>query len=186
MRILKASDRKAVPWKNGGGVTTEIAVYPDGAGFDDFGWRISAAQVAQGGPFSTFAGIDRKLAILEGRMRLTIAGIGEIELSRDTAPAEFPGDAATEAAVLEGPVLDLNVMTRRGRFVSRLSRQKSSAVVADPRAMTMLFALKPMMLAQSGRNVRLALHDALTVESGDGQVGLDPDADFYRIEIAQA
>ena len=186
MRILKASDRVATPWKNGGGVTTEIAVFPQGAGFDDFGWRISAAQVAQGGPFSTFPGIDRKLAILEGRMKLAIAGIGDLELSRDTAPAEFPGDAATNATVLKGPVLDLNVMTRRDRFTSRLTRQKSSALAVDPRAATMIFALTPMTVMQSGKEVSLTPHDVAIVEPGDGQIALDADADFYRIEVAQA
>ncbi|TIV74879.1 MAG: HutD family protein, partial [Mesorhizobium sp.] len=32
MRILRAADYRVMPWKNGGGTTTEIAVSPDGAG----------------------------------------------------------------------------------------------------------------------------------------------------------
>ncbi|WP_431460998.1 HutD family protein, partial [Klebsiella pneumoniae] len=32
MRILRAADYRSMPWKNGGGVTTEIAVSPAGAG----------------------------------------------------------------------------------------------------------------------------------------------------------
>ena len=61
MRILRVSGRVAAPWKNGGGTTTEVAVFPAGASFDDFGWRISIADIARGGPFSQFPGIDRTL-----------------------------------------------------------------------------------------------------------------------------
>ncbi|TIN81446.1 MAG: HutD family protein, partial [Mesorhizobium sp.] len=66
MRILRAAEYRSMPWKNGGGVTTEIAVSPSGAGLDDFDWRVSMARVELSGPFSQFAGIDRTLAVLEG------------------------------------------------------------------------------------------------------------------------
>ena len=31
MRVIRAGDCKRMPWKNGGGSTTELAVFPDGA-----------------------------------------------------------------------------------------------------------------------------------------------------------
>lgn len=43
MRILRASDHKRMPWKNGKGETVEIAVFPEGASVDTFDWRISMA-----------------------------------------------------------------------------------------------------------------------------------------------
>ncbi len=39
-----------MPWKNGGGVTTEICVSPPSGAFD---WRVSIATVNADGPFST-------------------------------------------------------------------------------------------------------------------------------------
>ncbi|WP_210147850.1 HutD family protein [Aromatoleum petrolei] len=30
-------------WKNGGGVTLEVALQPAGAGLTDFDWRVSSA-----------------------------------------------------------------------------------------------------------------------------------------------
>ena len=57
---------RAAPWKNGGGSTTEIAISPPDAGFDDFDWRISVATIAADGPFSAFAGIDRVITLLAG------------------------------------------------------------------------------------------------------------------------
>jgi environmental stress-induced protein Ves len=65
MKILRASTHKAMPWKNGGGETAEIAVFPEGASMQDFGWRVSMAKVTENGPFSLFPDIDRTLSILE-------------------------------------------------------------------------------------------------------------------------
>jgi environmental stress-induced protein Ves len=33
------------PWKNGGGSTTQIAVFPPDAGFEEFDWRVSLATI---------------------------------------------------------------------------------------------------------------------------------------------
>ncbi len=123
MRILRYRDRLAVPWKNGGGVTREVAAYPEGADLEDIGWRVSIATVERGGPFSVFPGIDRHIALFEGAMTLDMGSYGVGRLSRDSAPFSFPGDAPLEAQVLQGPVTDLNVMTRRGAFTARLSRR---------------------------------------------------------------
>ncbi|KUM24534.1 HutD-family protein [Mesorhizobium loti] len=125
MRILRAAGYRVMPWKNGGGTTTEIAVSPHGAGLDDFDWRISMARVETSGPFSSFAGIDRTLSVLEGDgIVLDIAGRPAARLTAASAPLSFPGDVATGATLIGGPITDLNVMTRRGRMrhtVERLS-----------------------------------------------------------------
>jgi environmental stress-induced protein Ves len=125
MRILRAADYRVMPWKNGGGTTTEIAVSPEGAGLDDFDWRISMARVESSGPFSSFVGIDRTLSVLEGEgIVLDIAGRPPARLTASSAPLSFPGDVPTGATLIGGPITDLNVMTRRGRVghtVERLS-----------------------------------------------------------------
>ena len=91
MRILRAADYRVMPWKNGGGTTTEITVSPDGSGLDDFDWRVSMARVASSGPFSGFAGVDRTLAVLEGEgIVLDIAGQSPATLTRASAPLSFP------------------------------------------------------------------------------------------------
>ena len=73
-QILRAADRVATRWKNGLGVTREIAAYPPGSDLDSFGWRVSMASVDTGGPFSSFPGVDRQLAVLEGRLALGVGG----------------------------------------------------------------------------------------------------------------
>ncbi|MDE2266120.1 MAG: HutD family protein [Alphaproteobacteria bacterium] len=121
-RIVRAREHKLTTWKNGLGVTSEIAVHPEGSDLDSFDWRVSMAQVGADGPFSIFADVDRHLAVLEGRLRLEIAGRPPLELSPGSPTAEFPGDVPVTASVVDGPVTDLNVMTRRGRATAHLQR----------------------------------------------------------------
>lgn len=111
---LPAAERVATAWKNGGGVTWQIASEPPGAGYA-FDWRISLANVASNGPFSSFPGVDRILTVLEGAMRLSVADRPPIVLDPTAAPYSFPGDAACAAELIE-PVVDLNLMVRRDAF----------------------------------------------------------------------
>ena len=67
LEVLRASERTPVPWKNGGGVTREVAVSPAGSSLDDFDWRVSVADIRAAGPFSRFPGIERQMAVLSGR-----------------------------------------------------------------------------------------------------------------------
>ncbi len=58
-----AAGRVERPWKNGGGMTADVAASPPGAGMDGFDWRVSIARVEADGPFSVFPGVDRTMAL---------------------------------------------------------------------------------------------------------------------------
>ncbi|MBF9070974.1 HutD/Ves family protein [Streptacidiphilus fuscans] len=115
IQVLRAADRVASPWKNGGGVTREVASSPSGdSAAGAFDWRVSLADVADGGPFSTFEGIDRVITVVQGEgMALTVDGV-ETVVSERFQPFHFSGDAKTDCRLLGGPLVDFNVMTRRG------------------------------------------------------------------------
>jgi environmental stress-induced protein Ves len=118
VQVLRAADRVASPWKNGGGVTREVASSPSGTGVSDFDWRVSLADVADGGPFSTFEGIDRVITVVQGEgMALTVDG-EETVISERYQPFAFSGDAKTDCRLLGGPLIDFNVMTRRGKVAA--------------------------------------------------------------------
>lgn len=120
-----------MPWKNGGGVTVEIAVFPADASVDNFDWRISTATVASDGPFSVFTGIDRTLSVLEGDgIILSVEGRDDQELKGETPPFSFPADSPTSAKLLGSAITDLNVMTRRGRFTHQISHYQISGETA--------------------------------------------------------
>jgi environmental stress-induced protein Ves len=103
-----------VPWKNGGGSTTQIAIAPPEAGFDDFDWRISLATIASDGPFSQFADVDRTLVLLEGHgATLDIDGEERVLLCDDERVIAFDGESKVNCKLNRGPTTDFNVMTRR-------------------------------------------------------------------------
>jgi hypothetical protein len=116
LRIVRANALKATAWKNGGGVTREIAAYPVGASLDTFVWRISVADVERAGPFSRFPGIDRTLVLLAGAgMHLTEAHGTTQLLTVPLSAAQFDGGAAVDAQLIDGPTRDFNLMVRRDR-----------------------------------------------------------------------
>jgi environmental stress-induced protein Ves len=146
IRVLRAADRVAVPWKNGGGITREVAIWPPDAGFDTFDWRVSIAQVHEAGPFSRFENIDRTMAILQGRLALHFPGYS-VELDANSEPFSFAGDAACDGLPLEGPVTDLKVMVRRGSAVARIGRFATVDHAAAPQALVLATALTHIRLA---------------------------------------
>lgn len=110
------SDARRVPWKNGRGVTEELAIGPAGATFEagDFAWRVSRAAIVEAGPFSAFPGIDRVLVVTEGAGLVLVHGRGPPTTLRSLVAHRFRGDDATTATLRAGPVRDFNVLTRRG------------------------------------------------------------------------
>ncbi len=130
MRLLRFEDLTVVPWKNGGGVTREIAVHAEPAVHPEFLWRISVATVDKAGPFSRFDGVDRSIAVLQGRGMRLDGGAAGVTLTPQSPPYAFPGEAPIEAELLDGPTTDLNVMTRRGLFSHRMERLTIDGPVA--------------------------------------------------------
>jgi uncharacterized protein len=178
VRILRAADYRVMPWKNGGGTTTEVAVSPEGAGLDDFDWRVSMARVEAGGPFSSFAGVDRTLVVLEGQgIVLDIAGRAPAELTRASAPFSFPADVPTAAALISGPITDLNIMTRRGRMthaVERLAVSVPTDLQATADTTLVLSLGDGIIVAGADAPVRLGPLDALILRQGAASPRLKP------------
>ncbi len=167
MKLLPASGHKRMPWKNGGGETIEIAVFPEGASLSEFDWRVSMATVASDGPFSAFPGIDRTLSILEGNgMTLSIEGRDRAPLTQTTAPLAFPADVATSATLIGGTIVDLNVMTRRGRLAHRVRRLdvEGEGSLASETATSLIFCHRgAVTLDLKGQTVALSAGDAVLV-----------------------
>jgi environmental stress-induced protein Ves len=165
VQILPAHGRSAVPWKNGGGLTREVAVHPEGSGFDDFDWRLSIAEVRAGGPFSAFPGIERHMAVLSGRLVLSVADSEPLILSPDSPPLRFAGEVAVIAQAPPEPVTDLNLMTRRGRCTGRLARRSSATagLLAPAAHTTVLIALGELTLAAGSAKWQLAALDAALI-----------------------
>ncbi|UUY10272.1 HutD family protein [Pseudomonas sp. J452] len=160
---LDRHQARQMPWKNGGGITCELAIAPAGAGLEDFAWRISCAQIASGGPFSRFAGVDRSLALLEGAgLDLRLNGQPR-QLRPGDPPLIFAGEDEVSAELLDGPVGDFNLMTRRSAWRHQLQRlQLDGAQTLHNDADILL------IYCQRGR-VTVQLADASVQTLGEGQ-----------------
>ncbi|MFF3017676.1 HutD family protein [Streptomyces sp. NPDC057939] len=170
LRILRAADRTAVPWKNGGGVTREIAARPAPSGTGDFAWRVSLAEVDADGPFSVFPGVDRTLTLAEGAgMDLTVEGEHRLVDER-WAPRHFPGDRPTHCRLLDGPVVNFNVMYRRDRAeaLTAVVRGEFELTVAPGESVLVVALDGPATVdrtdEQAGPPSRLAPYDALLTD----------------------
>ncbi|GAB3420234.1 HutD family protein [Massilia agilis] len=170
-----------VPWKNGGGSTTEIAIAPPDAGFDEFEWRVSLATIAADGPFSQFPGVDRTLVLVEGHgVTLDFEDGERVLVCEDDPLAAFPGEPRVDAKLNRGATTDFNVMTRRERCHHEFGRRAlaGTSTFAPRGDITVLF---------------LAQGDSLTVASDAERIGMvrfdalvfDGDA-LWTLEAVQA
>lgn len=134
MEIIRYAELKAHPWRNGGGVTREVARHPRTPQGDAWDWRVSIAEVSKAGPFSAFAGMDRVLTVIDGELLLLSVDGAEHPLEK-YRPFRFSGDADSAAALPTGDIRDLNVITRNGAFkgytsIIELSKKRAHPVFA--------------------------------------------------------
>jgi len=109
-------DLVRMSWKNGGGMTTEVAKGGQGSGDQNWGWRVSMADVATDGPFSIFSGIDRSIAVIEGDgMDLHYPDGRKTGLDLNKV-VNFDGGDAIEGKLRNGAIKDFNVMADRRYF----------------------------------------------------------------------
>ena len=121
---LTPNDYRRMRWKNGRGWTTELAVHPSDAQLDrqSFDWRVSVAEVESDAEFSAFPGYDRTLLLAEGGgMELRFVGAPPQRIAEPYQPLGFRGEWRTRCRLLNGPVRDFNVMSRRTRFAQRIA-----------------------------------------------------------------
>lgn len=156
--LIRGTALEARPWKNGGGVTREIAAGPDDAGLDDFVWRVSLADVAQAGPFSRFPGVDRTLVLLSGDgMRLEQDDGTVHALHRPLDLAAFAGETAIDATLPGGATRDFNLMLRRGVAEGRVEVWQGAGRHRLDGDVVLLFCAQGRLELQLGDGVPLVL-----------------------------
>ena len=101
-----------MPWKNGGGTTHEL--FREGNGPDGWALRISMAEVTRDGPFSLFPDVHRVILLIQGNGFVLHRPDGlEIPLLHPAIPFSFLGEDPWQCRLVNGPVLDFNVMSLR-------------------------------------------------------------------------
>jgi hypothetical protein len=158
MDVLRWEQHRRMPWRNGAGVTYEVASSPADHDLADFDWRISIAEVDAGGPFSTFPDVDRTIVLVEGEwMALTVDGRRHRFGIRE--PFSFDGGSETVCEVA-GRSRDLNVMTRRGRATATVAVVEADASDRAPvdGSEIVVVCLAPSVLLADANSVNVELH----------------------------
>ena len=159
-----------VPWKNGGGSTTEIAIGPPDSGFEDFDWRVSLATIEKDGAFSLFPGVDRTLALVEGH-GMTLDIDGEPTMVTETEPVvAFDGSSVVNAKLSRGGCTDFNAMTRSDQCYHTFGRRRLSgdSTFVARADVTVLFLAEGDALELRNEKERMGLvrFDAVVLEAG--------------------
>ncbi len=143
MRTVALASVKPTPWKNGGGVTRDLLLWPTKS---KWVLRISVAEVAQSGPFSAYPGIARWFAVLQGAGVALQLADGPVRLTPDSAPLHFDGAQAPGCDLLNGPTLDLNLMARQAAGRAELQRAVAGVPWAGSAPLRAVFTLRAATL----------------------------------------
>ena len=99
-------------WRNGGGWTRELLTWPDARHWQ---LRISLATIESAGSFSIYAGVQRRITVIDGAGVLLRINDTTHRLSLDTDPLSFDGGTPVHCTPIDGPASDLNLMSARGQ-----------------------------------------------------------------------
>ncbi|MFA6956054.1 MAG: HutD family protein [Thermoanaerobaculia bacterium] len=186
--LLTPEDYVEVPWKNGRGVTSEIAREP--AAGDDFAWRVSMASVVEDGPFSNFAEHNRVIVALDGEgFSLVHPQLDRSVLLGSLEPYEFSGDWETICQLRGGPVRDFNVITARTQASARVEVAIGTRMHHfDCRGRTLLaYCVRGALVTEPTSRVHafVVAGETLRVDGGDHVIvsGEDVDSAAILIEI---
>jgi environmental stress-induced protein Ves len=163
-RLLPQAGFRAMPWRNGGGTTWEIAQgnFDGGEGWD---WRLSRAEIASDGPFSVFPQIDRVLTVIEGEgitLRLDDAAPRTLYAGEDI---RFAGEVSVGCTLVDGPTRDLNLMVDR-----RAAQFRTDGPMTAPEgAVLVLYAFEDVVVAMGQERMTVLAGDAAMGEGGSAE-----------------
>ena len=177
MRVQRFGEHRAMPWANGLGTSYEVASDRNADG--EWTWRVAIAPVVLDGPFSVMPGVDRELVVIEGNGMVLNVDDESVKCMPGQV-VRFSGDSVTIARLLDGPTVDLGLMTVRGSVTG------SMLVVVDVGDVTdsnVIVAIGDAVFGdENGRQYRLGINDALLDVKGHQLVLLSGTAIAFQVK----
>ena len=153
LRLIAVDAVLATPWRNGGGVTRELFAWPSAAAWQ---LRISVANIDADGPFSSFPGVDRWFAVLQGNgvvLRFEVQDRADhaqteqrLVLDVQSPPLHFKAEHAPHCSLQDGATRDLNLMSRRDTGTSHMRQASAGAEWRSAAHLRALFSTLPVRL----------------------------------------
>ncbi|MCB1882857.1 MAG: HutD family protein [Geminicoccaceae bacterium] len=181
MRLIRPGGLAPVAWKNGGGVTREIARLDRG---EATVWRLSLADVDRDGPFSPFPGMERILTVVAGAGMVLETRAGPLQALPET-PLAFSGALEVVGRLSVGSVRNLNLIFDPVCFAANVSRLAGRAETdLDPAegGTAGLYVLGGTVTATGGAPVPPG--SVALCGDGPARVRLAPDARALWLDLA--
>jgi environmental stress-induced protein Ves len=181
---LDPADYIRTPWKNGGGVTVDIASEHDRdaarGGWSGLVWRLGRTAIVTPAPFSDLSGHDRRQVVVAGRGLVLETSEGEIDLREPFHPVGYDGGLKILSRLEDGPVEVVNLIADRARASIALGVLcESVALTLQPGIHVVYAAAGPLAIALDGLTFPLPSDHALRIDArrpaalrGEGGRGL--------------
>ncbi len=183
--LLKSEDYTRSPWKNGGGIFTDIAgAWRADAPVRDWNsllWRFASTPIVAPGPFSSMPGIDRLQMVVGGRGLVLKSSTEEFDEREPFTTVRFTGEMEIVTALEAGPVEVVNLMARRGAAEIELAALKQPGDRLLPAGTHLVYAVagnciirldSEDMLIPDGCTLKVELTGASTLALVSGLVVL--------------
>lgn len=158
--LLDPAHYRRTPWKNGGGVTVDIAEQDDA-------WRFGRTPIPTAGPFSDYSGFDRVQVLVAGSGLVLQTPDGEIDVRTPLKPVAFAGETPIVSRLESGPVEVVNLIGNRAKVRVDLQVLRAGASLGRSAGTHIVYAAQgPAALAIDGTPHRLAADHALRLEVG--------------------
>jgi environmental stress-induced protein Ves len=165
---LDPNTYRRTPWKNGGGVTVDIAdAYAPGAlpgSWNGMLWRLGRTVIAAPGPFSDLSGYDRILTVIGGHgLILVIAGAAALDVREPFRPVRFRGEDRIVSRLEAGPVAVLNLIADRAHDIDVAILSGGAALQLNA-AINIVYALEDGAVAIGPEHCPLGADHALRID----------------------
>jgi environmental stress-induced protein Ves len=147
------------PWKNGGGVTVDIAEEGEV-------WRFGRTPIVAPGPFSDYTGFDRLQVLVAGSGLVLKTPSGEIDVRQPFRPVRFAGETPIASRLEAGPVEVVNLIGDRSRVrIDLRVLDEGRALRIGPGTHIVYNPLGDSTLEIDGKRHALAVDHALRLEA---------------------
>jgi environmental stress-induced protein Ves len=164
--LLDPALYRRVPWKNGGGVSVDVAWGPAES------WRFGRTPIVAPGPFSDYSGSERWQVLVAGRGLVLQTPDGEIDVRQPFRPVSFAGETKITSRLEAGPVEVVNLIGDRSRVQLGLSVLRAGDSQAVNRRRTIVYcAAGPAKVTLGNQTYDLPAEGGLDIPGHDTDPG---------------
>ena len=169
---LDPAGYRRTPWKNGGGVTIDIAEsqlpgFSPGS-WEGMVWRFGRTVILTPGPFSDLSGFDRHQVLVSGLGLVLDTPAGEIDLRQPFRSVRFAGETPIVSRLEAGPVEVINLIGDRSRVSTNLSCLAGGAANGYPTGVHIMYAAATSCnLAINSDSCRMEAGHAIRIDAAE-------------------